>query len=162
MHKFLLYRYLGGNFGVVLPPQTTVTSNRPFSLMIAIAPPVCPSEATSADAPTTAAPTRIFAELLLLSRRTLAFLLKDSRWLVTLTSRCQACTVPIRKGKSYLRFSPETNIHQSLIAVAHQPLLLQIQSREVDAFIEMPLISVGVAPRRSCRQNQLIIKIIEW
>jgi hypothetical protein len=36
-----------------------------------------------------------------LSRRTLAFLLKDSRWLVTLTSRCQACTVPIRKGKSY-------------------------------------------------------------
>ena len=97
----LLCRYLGGNFGVVLPPQTTVTSNRPFSLMIAIAPPVCPSEATSADAPTTAAPTRIFAELLLLSRRTLAFLLKDSRWLVTLTSRCQACTVPIRKGKSY-------------------------------------------------------------
>lgn len=83
---------------VVMVPSTSTwcTSNFPFSLMIAIDPPLCPDGAAKAHTPRTAASTRIWAELLLLSSRTVAFLLMDSRWFVTLTSRCQACTVPVK------------------------------------------------------------------
>ncbi len=60
-------------------PQTWDTSNLPFSLMTAIDPPVCPAGAAKVQTPRTGAPTRICAELRLLSSSTVAFLLKDSR-----------------------------------------------------------------------------------
>ena len=129
---------------LVAPPQTWDTSNRPFSLIIAIAPPGWPSGAATVHAPRTAAPTRICAELLLLSSRTLAFLLNDSRWVVTLTSRCQACTVPETELSSKIQVG-----NLSIIL----PLLLQIQRSDVAAFIEIPLMSVGVAPRLNCEMS---------
>lgn len=69
--------------------------------MIAIDPPLCPGGAENVDTPSTAAPTLICAELLLLSSKTLAFLLSEFRWIVTFTSRCQAWTVPKRTRVEY-------------------------------------------------------------
>lgn len=101
-----IFSYLEDIAAVELPIMWD-TSSLPFWLKIAIAPPICPSGKGKVLTPRTPAPTRIWAELLPLSRRTLAFLLREPRWLVSLTSRCQACTVSDEESDCYF-VEPET------------------------------------------------------